>query len=126
MKYLTAFACCLIICICSGYSQSASNYTNDYVIVSTSNVEDVTPYTLALDEANWEPYRLQNQRYQLSFDNGLIIELKSAVEMVNLGYSLNIPTYRIENPIGFIPPILKLLAGNKIGMQVQTVPNKHY
>jgi hypothetical protein len=56
----------------------------------------------------------------------MIIELKSAVEMVNLGYSLNIPTYRIENPIGFIPPILKLLSGNKIGMQVQTAPNKHY
>ena len=97
-----------------------SNITNDYIVISSAEVTDNTPYISALDAADWEPYRLQNQRFQLSFDNGFSIELKSAVEMLNLGYPLNINEYRTENDIGYIPPILKLLSGNYIGMVVSS------
>src|ERR1700741_5374490 len=88
--------------------KAQSNLTNDYIVISTSNVESSTPYTAALDAANWEDYRLQNQRLQLAFDNGFTLELKSAMEMVNLGYPLNISSYRMDNPAGYVAPVLHL------------------
>ena len=101
-----------------------SNITNDYVIVSTAGITDITSYTNALDAANWEPYRLQNQRYQLSFENGFSIELKSAIELLNVGYPLNLSTYPLEKPAGYIAPTLELLGANRIGMKIHTTPSK--
>ena len=116
MKHSAIIAIGLFLCLSFNLIQAQTNLTNDYIIVSTGNVSETTSYSNALDDANWEPYRLQNQRYQLSFDNGFSIELKSVVEMLNLGYALNLSEYKTENPIGFVPPVLTILSGNTVGM----------
>ena len=119
----------LIICITiiTNSAQAQSNFTNDYVVISTADVSETTPYTDALNAADWEPYRLLNQRVQYSFDNGFTIELKSAIELVNLGYSLNLADYREQNDPGYVLPVLKLLANNYIGMEsaASSTFNKH-
>ena len=120
---------CLVVCviIISNSAQAQINIINDYVVISTAGVSETTPYTDALDAANWEPYRLQNQRVQYSFDNGFTIELKSATELVNLGYSLNLGDYRAQNESGYVYPVLKLFGNNYVGMEmtVNSTSTKH-
>ncbi len=126
MKYTAIVVLFLVLGISSQFinAQSASaNITNDYVVISNGDVTNTTPYTDAMDAANWETYRLQNQRYQLAFDNGFIIELKSATELLNLGYPLNLNNYQASLPSGYIPPVLRLLPGNVVGMVIQPSSN---
>lgn len=126
MKHVFCLAVFVIFIIKTAHTQT--NITNDYIITSTAGLTETTAYTNALDFANWEPYRLLNQRVQYSFDNGFTIELKSAIELVNLGYSLNLANYREQNDPGYVYPILKLLADNYIGMEavVNQASNKHH
>ncbi len=118
------FLCFLILSAFVSYAQS--NITNDYAIISTAGVPEIIVYKNALDNADWEPYRLLNTRLKFSFDNGFTIELKSAVELLNLGFPINLEDYRTAYPIGYSLPILKLLQGNVIGMQSNcNQPNKN-
>src|SRR5687767_11785012 len=110
MKYL--FAGCLILFI-SSVSYSQTNFENDYVFTSTQQVESMDSYKEALDDANWESYRLRNQRSVFVFDNGLTIELKSAVELLNAGYSINLNAYAENRPADYKSPVLTLLPGNR-------------
>jgi hypothetical protein len=124
MKKLHTTVLSLLCLLFSHFIQAQTNITNDYVVISTAGVSDTAPYTAALDAANWEGFRLQNERYQLSFENGFTIELKSAVELLNLGYPLNIANYQPGLPVGYTPPTLTLLSGNVIGMAVHSTPSK--
>jgi hypothetical protein len=100
MKHLSA-ALAFLVCLCFVQStQAQTNFTNDYVVITTNDVPNVQSYTDALDAANWEDFRLQNQRCQLAFDNGFTIELKSAVELFNAGQPLIVTNYRVDNPSG--------------------------
>lgn len=126
MKYSTLVVLFLVLGISSQFINAQStptNITNDYVIISNGDVTNTIPYTDAMDAANWETYRLQNQRYQLAFDNGFTIELKSATELLNLGYPLNLNNYQATLPVGYVPPVLRLLSGNVIGMVIQPSSN---
>ena len=126
---MNRFTAIIMLCIVFSFSakslQAQSNLTNDCVIISTAGVASTTPYTEALDAANWETYRIQNQRVELVFDNGFSIQLKSAVELLNLGYPLNLNNYRTENPVGYVAPTLKLLPGNVIGMEINSNTSKY-
>lgn len=102
-----------------------TNINNDYVIISTADVTDQSPYIAALDAANWESFRLQDQRFQMSFENGYTIELKSAIEMLNLGYPLNLTNYQTSYPSGMAAPILELFPNNIIGIKAQNTPSKY-
>lgn len=124
MKHLPATLLIGLLGFLVNSISAQSNITNDYVIISNAGITEITPYTNALDAANWEPYRLQNQRFQMSFENGFSIELKSAVELLNVGYPLNLANYPLEKPVGYVAPTLELLAGNKIGMKINTVQSK--
>jgi len=104
----------------SAFTQT--NFTHDYVITSSGG--DLSSYSQAMDAANWEPYRLKNQRVVFSFDSGVTVELKSAVELLNLGYSINLNSYQESFPAGYKIPTLTLLSGNKVGMVVETPPVK--
>lgn len=124
MKHLAAILCFLVCGFCTQTLKAQSNITNDYVVISTADVPSSVPYTDAMDAANWEPFRLQNIRYQLTFDNGFTIELKSAVELLNLGYPLNLNNYQTSLPEGYVAPTLKLMTGNVIGMETHSSPSK--
>lgn len=121
-----AIMLCLVFSLSATFLEAQANITNDYIIISTADVALTTPYTDALDAANWEPFRLQNQHYQLAFENGFTIELKSAIELLNAGYPLNLNNYETGLPVGYITPTLTLLAGNVIGMAVNTIPSKSH
>jgi len=124
MQHLAVILLCTIFSFSANLIHSQTNITNDYVVTSTAEVSDSAPYTNALDAANWEPFRLQNDRRVLAFENGFSIELKSAIELLNLGYPLNLSTYAESLPAGYISPALKLLAGNVIGFEAVSTPSK--
>lgn len=124
MKHLYATLMIGVLSLFVNCLHSQTNITNDYVVVSNGGITEISNYTNALDAANWEPYRLQNERFQLSFDNGFSIELKSAIELLNLGYPLNLSNYPLAKPPGYIAPTLELLGGDRIGMRVNTLPGK--
>lgn len=110
----------------ANFLKAQSNLTNDYIVISTVNVETPETYTAALDAADWESFRLQNQRRQLAFDNGFSLELKSAVEMLNLGYPLNIANYPLDLPVGYNAPVLHLMPGNVVGVEITpAIQSKH-
>lgn len=124
MKHLAAVLLGLILNFSASAIYAQTNITNDYIIVSSSEVLDTKPYTDALDAANWENFRLQNMRRTLAFENGFTIELKSAVELLNLGYPVNLNNYPTSLPDDYVAPTLELLAGNVIGMKIHTKPSK--
>lgn len=114
----------LLCLFLTGTLKAQSNFTNDYVIVSTAGQTNLADYTQALDNANWETYRLQNSRVTLSFQNGFTIELKSATELQAEGFQVNPSVYRESQPSGYLAPVLHLLPGNKIGVVVTNGPSK--
>jgi hypothetical protein len=116
----------LFILINSVPAFSQTNISNDYVVTSVGGVTDQTPYIAAMDVANWEAFRLQDQRFQMSFENGYAVELKSVTEMLNLGYPLNINNYQVNYPANKAHPTLELLVNNIIGIKVQNGPSKSY
>ncbi len=120
MKHLPAAILFVLGIWYSGTTQAQTNITNDYVVISTGEVTNSQPYLDALDAANWESYRLRNNRSHLSFANGFTIELKSAIELVNSGISVNPSNYKLENSQGYSSPILVLMPGNIIGIETQT------
>jgi hypothetical protein len=124
MRHLAAALFVIIFSFSVKTIYSQTNITNDYVVISTAEVSDPIPYTNALDAANWENFRLQNDRRVLVFDNGFTIELKSAIELLNLGYPLNLNNYETSLPVGYISPTLKLLPGNIVGMEAHQTPAK--
>lgn len=124
MKHLAAALLGIFFSFFVNIIQAQTNITNDYVVTSTAEVSNTTPYTDALDAANWEPFRLQNTRRVLAFENGFTIELKSAIELLNLGYPLNLNTYAESLPVGYVTPALKLFANNIIGFEAVNTPSK--
>jgi hypothetical protein len=103
-----------------------TNLTNDYVIVSNGTVSDLTNYTVALDAADWENYRLQNERNSFSFENGLTFQVKSTMEMIAQGTILVLSNYPAALPAAYQPPILRLLSGNLISMEYTPLNYKSY
>lgn len=124
MKHLSAALMIGILLFSVTPIIAQTNITNDYVITADAGITELSSYTSALDAANWEPYRLQNQRFALSFENGFTIELKSAIELLNLGYPLNLSNYPLTKPVGYIAPTLELLGNDRIGMKIHTEPGK--
>jgi hypothetical protein len=106
-------------------ASAQTNITDDYVVTATGDVVDQTAYLAAMDAANWEPFRLQNERFQMSFENGYTVELKSAIEMLNLGYPLNLASYQTNYPAGMAHPTLELFPNHIIGIKVQNAPSKY-
>jgi len=112
-----------LVIVSSKTLSAQTNITNDYIILDQVGVNNLSDYTTALDAANWETYRLRDVGYQLIFDTGFKIELKSASQLVAEGVILNISSYQTSLPSGYVPPVLKLLPGNVIGMQIQPTTN---
>jgi len=117
-------ACSLLSIFCCAFLYARTNFTNDYIVLNTSGVTTPETYIAALDDANWEQFRLLDQKRQFKFENGFTFELKSAREILTLGYPVDLNKYSNHIPVNYQPPVLKLLAGNKIGMETHPVTIK--
>lgn len=105
------------------YSQTPQN---SFVIIENGNAENISDYQNAIQNADFESYRLRNDRLQLSFDNGLKFELVSAYEMQQLGYNIDPINYKENNPLNYQPPVLILGSNGMIGAQHSINPNRKY
>ncbi len=74
-------------------AQTSSREKNDvtFSITQKGNVVDLNPYISAIEKANFSCYHFENNRRKLVFDNGLVVELFSAKEMIgkNTGFDLS-------------------------------------
>lgn len=65
-----------------GYTQSSLNadLNKKYVVIKGS--ENINEFFIkSFEKADWDKYRLQDDRRELDFDNNIVIELLSAAEL---------------------------------------------
>lgn len=106
-------------------STIAQTPSGSFQITQTGSAESVGPYVAAIENADFETYRLQNQRVSLSFDNGLTFELLSAVEMQQAGIPVSIASYRESNSPDYQAPVLFLGPNGMIAAQYEDNHTKH-
>lgn len=90
-----------------------------FVIKEQGTVSDVKPYEDALNKANLDKYRYFDHRSELKFENGMVVELLSAHEMMLLGLPVKTDRVRTEKP-KYDSGSLFRLAENGILVEVMT------
>ena len=94
------------------YSQTPSGSFN---ITDNGTATNVNSYVTAIENANFEPFRLSGESVYLSFTNGLTFELYSANALVDMGFSsINPANYRATNGPNYTPPTLVLESNGMI------------
>jgi len=117
MKKLYTLSLLVFLFVSVGMAQTPAG---SFVITENGTAQNTASYITAIENADMESYRLQNERVKLSFDNGLTFELLSANEMAAAGMNVNASEYRQENPVTYRPPVLHLIANGKIAAEYQT------
>ena len=82
----------LIICFfISGKLNAQETLTPNttFHVVSKQNTSDAALAAKCVEKSDFNNYRLRDARRKLTFDNGVVIELFSAVELKNLGYNID-------------------------------------
>ena len=66
----------------SGYTQSSLNADLNKKYVVIKGLENINEFFIkSFEKADWDKYRLQDDRRELDFDNNIVIELLSAAEL---------------------------------------------
>jgi hypothetical protein len=79
----------LLIFSTLGFTQSSSSKLFEKKYIVSSGLENVTEFFLtSFEKADWDRYRLKEDRRVLNFDNDIVIELLSAEELIerNISY----------------------------------------
>lgn len=79
----------LLIFSAIGFSQSSSSKLVEKKYVISKGLQNVTDFFLtSFEKADWDRYRLKEDRRVLNFDNDIVIELLSAEELIerNISY----------------------------------------
>ena len=79
-----------------------------YVLTSPAQVRDINLYITAIDNANWDKYRLLNERRTITFQKGVIIELLSADEMTEKGMEVDLSKILKQKPTTLYKPVFVL------------------
>lgn len=87
---------------------NAGTPVGTFTVVNHGNVTDTRAYETAIANADMEGYRYQNKRCTITFDNGVQIELLSAVEMMQAGHTVNVSDYKISDSPQWIQPTFHL------------------
>lgn len=93
----------------NAFSQ-AKTIPNSFEIIENTLVTQETFYKKSIENANFENYRLKNDRVKIMFENGFVLELLSAKELFIKNLAKNIDNYaetfpvRYELPLFFIQP----------------------
>tara|TARA_B110000285_G_C15094120_1_gene600876 strand:- start:1205 stop:1564 length:360 start_codon:yes stop_codon:yes gene_type:complete len=79
-----------------------------YVITDEALVGDISIYITAIEKANWDKYRIVDERRVITFKKGVKIELLSANEMTEKGIEINLSKVMKQSPKGIYQPIFVL------------------
>jgi hypothetical protein len=101
----------LVVLLCaSSFANklNAGTPIGTFTVVNHGNVTDTRAYETAIANADMEAYRYQNKRCTITFDNGVQIELLSAMEMQQAGHSVNVLDYKSSDAAQWIQPVFHL------------------
>lgn len=79
-------------------------FQGSFVIIGLEDAGKLSFYTKAIEAANFEQYRLSEQKVTLEFSNGFKVELLSAKDCFVKGYEINMNDYLSEYPKRFLLP----------------------
>lgn len=103
----------LLLFFVSIYSNGLFSQTktepNSYEITGNTLISQEDFYKRSIEKANLENYRLKSQRVSLSFENGFVLELLSAEEMLSKNKTFDINSYQVEFPKKYVLPLFKVL-----------------
>jgi hypothetical protein len=89
-KFAVRLCGTLLFVFAMALSQASAQTTHKtFEITQHGTVTNVAPYEAALLQANFDTYRRADERRVLKFDNGLVVELLSAKELLYLGIKVN-------------------------------------
>jgi hypothetical protein len=100
-KLIIAFS--LLVFSTTLYGQEKS-----YLITDEAQVGDINIYITAIEKANWDKYRMIDERRVIKFKKGVIIELLSANEMTEKGMEINQSLVLKQSPTGIYQPLFVL------------------
>ena len=102
------FVTCFVLCSFWSVGQ-----TSTFEIKSVGNEIASDELKNAMNDANFDAFRLYNDRRTLKFKSGAIVELKSVTELVLAGIKVDRENYLKDGvPKGYIEPIYALINGN--------------
>lgn len=79
-----------------------------YVITDKAQVREINLYITAIEKANWDKYRLINERRVITFQKGVKIELLSADEMTEKGMEVDLSKILKQKPTTLYKPVFVL------------------
>jgi len=79
-----------------------------YIITNEAQVRDINLYISAIENTNWDKYRLINERTIITFQKGVKIELLSADEMTEKGLEVDLTKILKEKPTHLYKPTFVL------------------
>ena len=98
--------------------------SNTYEITQVNNVANISEYSAAMDEANFDAYRYINRRRIITFDTGVEIELLSVYELQALNIPVNASKGRIYNERTETSPIYRLGLNRRILVEIENAKIK--
>ena len=79
-----------------------------YIITEKAHVSDINIYITAIEKANWDKYRLVDERRVITFKKGVKIELLSANEMTEKGLEIHLSKVMKQASNGKYQPLFVL------------------
>ena len=116
MKKKYAFSLLILVCFFSKNANAQASITpkNTFSVLVKANTPDADLASKCIEKSDFNNYRLRNTRRKLTFDNGVIIELLSAIELKNMGQNINTDFYAENLPKNYIEPIYSITANGDL------------
>jgi hypothetical protein len=108
------------------FRANAQTPRNTFIITAKSGTPEAEKVAAALEQANFNDFRLRNTHRILKFDNGVVVELLSATEMKALGYQIDPSFYPEALPAGYIEPTYSISESGTIMQNVTPNPNSKH
>jgi hypothetical protein len=122
-KYLLMLILAGVLYASGVQSQTLLTPANTIVVTAKAGTAEAKAAVEAVEKTDFSNYRLRSLHRKLTFENGVVIELLSAEEMVNLGYKLNPMYFREKMEANYSEPLYSV-APNGILIQIfQAAPS---
>jgi len=102
----------------------AQDQNKSYIITDEAQVADINIYTAAIEKANWDKYRVVDERRVITFKVGVKFELLSANEMTEKGFEIDHSKVMKQSPTGTYQPLF-VLSDNGFIIEQHTYKGKH-
>jgi len=95
-----------------------------FIVTSRAGSFEAEEAISAVSDADMDMYRLRSLHRKLVFDNGVVIELFSAIEIKSLGFDINIENYSENLPEGYQEPIYSIAPNGNLMQFHKSLPTK--